>query len=703
MIVGGLRLAAVVAVAVIGSGCGIERPPGDATADDVTCPEAEARLGYRVCVHEIPDAELWSEISFPAEATDQIGTTTYLVPARKDARLSALFVDATAFDQPAMSLHYKFLTQAFPEFALLDYQQYVALVLPRDREWFAGSVTEYRRPEGGFVYGFTVWDHGGSLDETITCTQFHEVAAELEARIEAGPVAVVPATNLQREVLAACDVDVFDPGTALDYEIYTPGRGCGILRRYTTSEFLAATERVEFGWQDVLVTEEAPLDVETVVAGVVTGTRQGELSHLNVRSASRGTPNCYVRGAYQEYAEWEGQLVALECTPEGATIEPLSTGEARDCWDAMRPAPVVIPIANLAATEFAGLLDLPTISAQDRRRAVRRFGAKGANLATLYQRIEPELQLQGFLIPFHYYQSFVETNGWTVDLGSGEETLSYAATLDRWLDDAEFLTNGLVRRDRLNALQESMRAAPCDAELIAAIGAEIVDVFGADDVMVRLRSSSNAEDSLDFNGAGLYESTSACLADETDADVVGPSHCDLDQSGERGLCRGIGTVYASLWGTRAYEEREWYGIDHRAVAMGILVDTRSKDERANIVAFTGNPLLEDDDRFLVNAQLGELDVVSSEPGVWPEKVLLTLEAGAVTGIERARGSTEVPAGQWVLDDRRLEELGSALSEIDALYPVDEAPAPPARVLLDTEWKVLSDGRLIVKQVRPFVP
>lgn len=58
--------------------------------------------------------------------------------------------------------------------------------------------------------------------------------------------------------------------------------------------------------------------------------------------------------------------------------------------------------------------------------------------------------------------------------------------------------------------------------------------------------------------------------------------------------------------------------------MGILVNTRTGDELANVVAFTGNPSLAGDDRYLVNAQVGAVDVVSAVPGVWPEKVLLTI-------------------------------------------------------------------------------
>lgn len=91
-----------------------------------------------------------------------------------------------------------------------------------------------------------------------------------------------------------------------------------------------------------------------------------------------------------------------------------------------------------------------------------------------------------------------------------------------------------------------------------------------------------------------------------------------------------------------------------------------------------------------------------DSGVWPERDLLTVLDGKVTQIERARGSTELPDGQWVLGESTLEKLGQELWKIVDVYPVDEALPDTAGVLLDTEWKLRSDGQLIVKQVRPFV-
>ncbi len=668
-------------------GCAVLRPSPSETA----CAEASKRLGHRVCTHEVPDTGTWRAITFAAAAVDQERVTTYLVPARDDARVPTVFVDATAFTTPQQSLHYKFLTESFVQLGSLTYDDYVeSIVDPRKREWFAGSITEFIAPGSAPVFGFTVSDRGTDPGATITCEQFRRVFSTLGKRIGFGALAVVPANELQRQVLKGCQLPIHDPSLALAYEPYTQSKRCGTLRRYTLAGLAAAEKQAEIGSRDVLVTKEAPLDIEAVIAGIVTGTRQGELSHLNVRSASRGTPNCYVKDAYELLAKREGQLVELECGPTGATVVAITPAEAGACHQGTRPDPVKVIAADFAWTRLMPLLDLPTASAAERRAAIGRFGSKGANLSVLYQRVDERLRLPGFLIPLHHYDAFVRA--------------PFKMAIDRYLGDPAFLTDGALRRKRLAGLQSAMRKASCDPKLIADIRTRMRATFGADDVMVRFRSSSNAEDALRFNGAGLYDSTSACLADDTDADTLGPSQCDPDEPSERGVCRALTRVWASLWNMRAFEERTWYGIDHRQVAMGILVDTRAKGELANIVAFTGNPLLRGDRRYLVNAQRGELDVVSALPGVWPEKDLLTLQDGAVVRIERAREAAGLPKGTWVLDDRRLEELGEALSKIVSVYPVDvdEDVPPTANVLLDTEWKVTSEGRLTIKQIRPFL-
>ena len=676
-----------------------------ATTDSTTeappdlCGEAEARLGQRVCEHHVPDLAAWSALSLPVDKIDQARTGKYMVPARDDARLPALVMDVNRYE-----LHYQFLREAFPDlFAELTPPDYDRLISDPDaREFFAGPITEYRDLNGDSIFGVVAWDPQTDLTTTIRCEQFQQLHAELSAIFAAGPLAIVPTGDLQRQVLADCEVPQYDAAAAIDYEPYTVAVGFGTVRRYTPAEFAAATDAVAYGFQDILVLAEAPLDVERVVSGAVTGGRQAQLSHLNVRSAARGTPNCFLNDAHARLAPWDGQLVRLECSKTALEVRAATQDEAAAWWDKLRPEPVSIPAPDLEHSELTPLLDLPTATADERELGVRRYGAKGRNLAALYQRIDPAYQLPGFLVPFHYYDQFITSESWQVDLGDGPEVLTFAATIDRLLADPTFRSDPALRRARLGQLHDAMRDADCDPAFIVALKNQLLATFGGADVMARFRSSSNAEDAPGFSGAGLYESTNACLADDQDPDKSGPSRCDPDEPDERGLCRAVKKVWASLWLVRAFEEREWYGIDHAQAAMAILVDLRYADELANMVVFTGDPNLVGDHRFLVNAQAGDLEVVSPIPGTWPETTRLTLSAGQVTKIDRVRGSSELPEDQHVLSDAQLEQLGALLAQIAVDFPIDDPPPPDTALLLDTEWKLRPDNTLLIKQIRPYL-
>jgi pyruvate, water dikinase len=680
---------------VTGADAGVDAAV-DTGQDCSICDAAQAQLGRRACVCRVPDEALWKSLTVRVSTPGVLRSTKYMVPARADARLPTSFMDAHAF---ADLFHYDFMRLSFPDlFAGLRPQDYPPLILdPAQREFYAGVISEYLLGGQVVLYGFVIWDDPAEISTTITCDQAREVYRVLDAHFDLAPLAFVPFSGNQRDTLSGCDVPNYDPEIGVAYEAYTEAVGYGTLRRYRLPELALATDARSFNWQDVLVLDEAPADIETVVSGAMTGTQQASLSHLNVRSAARGTPNCYLEGAYDLLEPWEGKLVRFECGSTYWSVDEATVQEAQTYWSSIRPSPVVIPEADREWSEGAGLLDVPTNTQAERATAAQRYGAKGSNLAILYQRLEARYQMAGFLVPFRYYFDFVQAAQWRVDLGNGPAPHSFADTLDAWLADPTFRTDGQVRRQRLSELVSAMQATHVNLDLSAALR----DTFGSDPVMLRFRSSSNAEDAVEFNGAGLYDSASGCLADDLDGDDKGPSRCDAGESKEHTVERALARVWASLWKPEAYDEREWYGVDQRLAAMAVLVDPRIQKELANIVAFSGNPTATDE-RYLVNAQAGELAVVAADPGVFPEVSLLTVQGGSVTAIDRVRGSSEVTAGTLVIDDDRLRELGGILWRITQVYPVDDQVPQDKTILFDTEWKIRADGQVIVKQVRPFL-
>lgn len=675
--------------------------PTDDTAetviDETACAEAEALLGYPACEHRIPDDDTFNAVTIASSAVDQMRVGKYLVPVNEDSRIPPVFLYVDPF-----SLHYDFLITAFPDiFSGLATSEYEQLTInPDAREFYAGTISLYL-DGSDFFYGFTIWDD--PEDDTSVPKQADVTTAwqTLQERFEIGELAFVPSSEAQSvEAATWSDTPFTVRGLAeVEYEAYNTGAAYGTLRLYTLEELEAATEEAEFGYQDIVVIEDAPSDLERVVSGIVTGTRQGDLSHLNVRSLARGTPNCYILDPLGSLAAYADTLVRFECGESAYSVEAASQDDAEAWWDSIRPDPVDICSPDLDTAAFVGLLEADTATLEERSELRCLYGAKGANLATLYQRIDADYQFPGFLIPFHYYDQFVHTATWSVDLGAGEAEHTFAETIDAWHEDKEFLTDAAIRRDRLESLREAIEDAPIDDALIAALVEEIVAVWGDADVMVRFRSSSNAEDGLDFSGAGLYRSKSACAADSIDDDDDGPSICDPDKDEEDTLEEALGKVWASLWNMQAWDERDWYGIDHHQAAMGILVNPRSKDELANAVAFSGNPTAEGDDRYLINAQEGELEVVSADPGVFPERILVTVDGGGVTDIDRISQSSETDE---VLTDAEVEALSNVLTICSESYPNDYEVPEDGELLWDTEWKIISTGQLVIKQIRPYL-
>src|SRR5687767_12042109 len=118
-----------------------------------------------------------------------------------------------------------------------------------------------------------------------------------------------------------------------------------------------------------------------------------------------------------------------------------------------------------------------------------------------------------------------------------------------------------------------------------------------------------------------------------------------------------------------------------------------------MVGFNRNPNRARRPRLPRDAQVGGAPGLSPRPGLWPEQDLLTVEDGVVTNIERVVASSQVPANQAVLDDAQLELLGSELARLVTIYPYDVEPPANHTLLLDTEWKLMPDGSLRIKQVR----
>ena len=155
-----------------------------------------------------------------------------------------------------------------------------------------------------------------------------------------------------------------------------------------------------------------------------------------------------------------------------------------------------------------------------------------------------------------------------------------------------------VRARGLAEVRAADPGAPGRPALLAAVTAETVRArFG--DAPGAPAQQQQHRGSADFNGAGLH--TSSAPRSTT----------------RRPPCRdALRTVWASLWNTRAYDEREFAHVEQPGAPWRVLVHQAFGNERANGVAISRNVLDPTTrDVYYINAQSGEASVTNPAPGV----------------------------------------------------------------------------------------
>jgi pyruvate, water dikinase len=431
-------------------------------------------------------------------------------------------------------------------------------------------------------------------------------------------------------------------------------------------------------FRDLVVLDEVPNDI-TVVSGIITQAFQTPLSHINVLSHSRGTPNMGLKGAWthEQLRALEGKWVRFTVTADDWSIEEVTAAQADAWWEAHRPSALGVPAKDLsiqALTDIEDVLD-PTLddkAAIDK--AIPAFGGKAANYAVLPKiggNLNPP---KAFAIPVFFYDQFLVENGFDL-------------RIDQMLADDGFRQDATTRDLMLAALREDMIAAPLNAELEAAVIAKLDSEYPG--VRMRFRSSTNAEDLEGFTGAGLYTSKSGDTSSIEDP-----------------FQAAIKEVWSSVWYFRAYEEREYRNIEHTAVGMSLLVHRSFSDEEANGVALTANIFDQSgaEPGFYINVQEGEASVVKPEPGFTTDQLIYHFDFPGQPVVYIAH-SNLVPAGERVLTNAELYELGTALDSIHTYFAGIYEPDEDGWYAMDVEFKFDDVGEfaepvLWVKQARP---
>jgi hypothetical protein len=657
------------------------------------------------------------------------GSVKYLARVEGRAVLEPLTERCYFQNMKQHTWHLDFL-RSFPGLEGFAFQAYQSMVLRQaSRRLWGGSVKAWpgtphpSRDDAGVVSYFVYSDGSGldvaavvEVDRTLkACAPFAE---DRLVYVPDGPAQLTFLTR-NRQALADEGVaslfpqDLIDPTRPI---AYSTGEGYGTLRVVPPGQPL-----VDYGPHDVVVVESVPNDI-SVVAGLLSSNPQNELGHVNLRLREKGIPNAALPVVYDSefVRDLSGKLVHVVVTDSAVTVTEATIEEAEAYWHAHRPS--VPPVtADLTVTELISFVDL-------RARDEEAFGAKAANLGELTQVLEIPARTEGFGIPFSAYVRFLEETG-------------LRQNVEAVLADPELRTNLGVKRSRLKALRDAIEAAPFPPALSAELEATIARVYGASGQTqyLRFRSSTNVEDLDAFTGAGLYDSKSGCLADDLDGDSVGPSRC-LTESGraalqadlearkklleehldyawllpiiedlegdlakEKPVSRAIRKVWASLWNERAFDEREYYGIEHRDAYMGIAVNPTFVVEKASGVAVSNLAVDDGPPLYQLNSQAGSESVVRPEDPTAVAELLTFRRAGdppEVSDIDVQVHSNRVPDGTRVWPDAALAELGQLLFRVHDHFATEVYP-DIVPLHLDFEVKHDAQGHVVIKQVRPL--
>lgn len=215
----------------------------------------------------------------------------------------------------------------------------------------------------------------------------------------------------------------------------------------------------------------------------------------------------------------------------------------------------------------------------------------------------------------------------------------------------------------------------------------ILDHYRAlgDDEAVAVRSSATAEDLAYASFAGQQD---------TYLNVIGLT----------ALLDAVRRCWASLWTDRAVSYRNANGIDHRSVALAVVVQ-HMIDAAAAGVMFTANPVTGNRNETVIDASAGLGEAVVSGAVNPDHFVVNSIGHSIVThrlGDKRMM-ITSVPGGGTVhheladrsseacLDDEQLRQLVDLGQQAQLLYAAPQ----------DTEWALDSAGNFWLTQARPI--
>jgi rifampicin phosphotransferase len=266
-------------------------------------------------------------------------------------------------------------------------------------------------------------------------------------------------------------------------------------------------------------------------------------------------------------------------------------------------------------------------------------------------------------------------------------TDAYRAVVQGRLDDLMDKLAAATDPRAVAAAAEEARRRVLALEAPAELRTAIRDQYNAlgDDVPVAVRSSATAEDLAHASFAGQQD---------TYLNVVGAV----------ALIDAVRRCWASLWTDRAVSYRNSNGIDHRSVALAVVVQ-HMIDAAAAGVMFTANPITGSRNETVIDAAPGLGEAVVSG-AVNPDHFVVNsidrrivarrLGDNRMMITSRPGGGTEHReltdrSSEACLDDKQVLQLVDLGQQVQRHYAAPQ----------DTEWALDSAGRFLLTQARPI--
>ncbi len=550
-----------------------------------------------------------------------------------------------------------------------------------DRRFILGAATYYEGPQ--------VWTLEFAPYDTATAAMMETLFRAVKAHAFFGPglklhptsdAIAAEAAKLPKDIPIVTTDDLY---AGIDYQPLVLSTGVGRLR----FETIATIDEAAISYTDIVVVDDAPNDIP-VVEGLISQDFQTPLSHVNVLSANRKTPNMGLRGALtnKTLRALEGKLVSLTVGASDYDIHEVTQDEAQAFWDSHKPTPVTLPTVDTTASDLKNIEDVTPEpekggSLRDAiKTAVLTYGGKAAHYSILAR--TPDVPIEkAFAIPVYWYYEFMMRNG-------------LFDQLDAMTADTSFQSDSEVRFKKLADFQTAVMAGTLSPDLQTAGMSKIAAEYP--NHVIRFRTSTNSEDLDGFPCAGCYDSQKGDPAKGAD-DVM----------------NAIKYTYSTVWKFRTFEERAYYSVDHKSVGMALLVHNNFPDdyEKANGVAITGNPFDESglEPALYINVQYGgKVEVVAPAAGTTSDQILYFFD-NPNQPITYLAHSNIISAGSTVLTREQIHSLGLALDAINTRFSPAYGPASgnTGFYAMDCEFKFSDEAdtskpaTLFVKQARPY--